>query len=52
MTLDPVRWCVHCQRPRARDGFSFLPGLKVKREVCAVCREIIMAAREARKAKA
>lgn len=44
--LNPLKFCFHCQRSRARATFRALPGGKIKREVCAECYEKIMAGRK------
>lgn len=49
MITDPIRWCIHGQHMKRRDGFRPLPGTehgrKKPREVCAECFDKIMAKR-------
>lgn len=46
MNYLATRFCTHCRKMRPRDSFTVLPGTRNKREVCAICRAIIMEARE------
>ena len=47
--LDPLKYCFHGQHSKPRAGFRTLPGVKMTREVCAVCYEKIMAERRQKK---
>ena len=47
--LSPLKYCFHGQHSKPRATFRPLPGVKVRREVCAECYEKIMADRRQKK---